>query len=1004
MSRLLLSLSIPSLLLLLQPARSPAAEIAGLDSLTAATLEEALARLEIDREALGFDKLYAADDTFRLAIVEELLVDPLALPAWQTEQVEELSFATSNPAALVGRLGGLCDAPGEESSGSVWPWAEGSVPLWSERSDLGARVADFIAAVEQAEIWLESAFAALDADERERLLVVAPAFWSDAANEPAELARKGLLHRELGAPADTTIELSENFILDLAVQLDRRALTRAAQLFLSALTDLTNDLALAELPPPELELPGASGLLIANLPTPWGFFLVGGPGNNSYEAELLARTAFLIEVGGDDSYRGRAASAVGTLLRPFGALVDYAGADHYEASAYSFCLGGALLGVAALVDLEGDDIYRGEDAVLGAGFFGVGIAHDGAGVDFFAGRNFCQGAGAFGLGALVSDAFGSAPPGPEPETDRAYQAGLTQTPGTGALPIRFDDNDTYLCARQSQGFASTFGAGLLFDWAGSDTYRSGGRYLHRPLLPNDFQSLSQGYSIGFRPRAGGGVGLLIDHEGNDFYDAEVYAQGVGYWYSIGMLFDGGGNDLYYATQYAQAAGVHLALGSLWDRGGDDRYVSRNGVVQGTGHDLSAALLLDEGGRDTYVVSDGQGIALSNSVGLFIDTAGDDHYATTGAGQGTARWARGFSGAGIFLDLEGNDTYPALAPGADGAIWQQSPFALGIDLPRDLVLPSEKTEEIVLSAEDSLRSVAELFETASIWEVGNARDKVRRARKALEAKGMEAVHYVVNNKLGVVSGLEFRALQSIAEAFPDSFAALALPHLRDERPRTRANVIALLGELKHAGARAELIAMLGMKEYERDHTRLLRALGKIGEPEAAPAIRPFLNDAKERRRIAAVVALAALRDTVAVEALSGRLNDAALTVRSAASQALIRCGVPAVEPLCAALLSEQGVLAPSLFLRTLGRIAYALRDNTDAYSLQARAQARRRLMEELACLPKECSAANRAVALRALWALGDQEGRDFVRLRMLDEADPLVRRTFALCEELEIGLY
>ena len=78
-------------------------------------------------------------------------------------------------------------------------------------------------------------------------------------------------------------------------------------------------------------------------------------------------------------------------------------------------------------------------------------------------------------------------------------------PGTGARPIRYDENDTYQCARMSQGFASTFGVGLLYDQEGSDTYRSGGRYLHAPLLPHDFQSLSQGYSIGFRPRAAGGL-------------------------------------------------------------------------------------------------------------------------------------------------------------------------------------------------------------------------------------------------------------------------------------------------------------------------------------------------------------------------------------------------------------------------------------------------------------------------------------------------------------------
>ena len=40
------------------------------------------------------------------------------------------------------------------------------------------------------------------------------------------------------------------------------------------------------------------------------------------------------------------------------------------------------------------------------------------------------------------------------------------------MPIRYDDNDTYLCARQSQGFASTFGSGLLYEKADFSNVRS----------------------------------------------------------------------------------------------------------------------------------------------------------------------------------------------------------------------------------------------------------------------------------------------------------------------------------------------------------------------------------------------------------------------------------------------------------------------------------------------------------------------------------------------------
>ena len=62
-----------------------------------------------------------------------------------------------------------------------------------------------------------------------------------------------------------------------------------------------------------------------------------------------------------------------------------------------------------------------------------------------------------------------------------------------------------------------------------------------------------GFAIGSRPRGAGGFALLHDKSGNDFYNGEVYAQGVGYWYSLGALIDDAGNDVYDATQYAQGA-------------------------------------------------------------------------------------------------------------------------------------------------------------------------------------------------------------------------------------------------------------------------------------------------------------------------------------------------------------------------------------------------------------------------------------------------------------------
>ncbi|MCK4411909.1 MAG: HEAT repeat domain-containing protein [Candidatus Eisenbacteria sp.] len=1017
-----------------QPAAQRPLFVAGLDSLSGATLGRALEYLEAEPAELGFDKLYAEDDTFRLGIVERLLGDPLAVPGWQARTVgrirEELR---DSPAGLPVLLGELAEAPIGPAGKSVTgvTVTSSNRPVFGEaspaaRGRFGGAIDRFLASAREAEILLEDAFAEFSAEERTRLITLAPAFWGEE-DHPHDRAKKGRLHFEQGIAVDTTLEFSSDPILDLAARLDRPALTRAAHTFLWAWEALCADAEHyldPQAPPPgqdreaamppgrdrEAAMPpdrgaageaaaepalmaSAGGRILAQCSTPWGHLVVGGPGTNHYPPEVLAEIAFLIDLGGDDLYRGRAASAVGDLLRPLGALTDLGGDDLYDARGYDYALGGALLGIAVLQDHGGDDTYRGADGSLGAGFFGAGLLYDQGGNDLFTGGNFCQGAGACGFGALVSMAHPAAPPGREVEAARAVAAGLAKTPGTGALPVRYDENDSYRCARQAQGFGSTFGVGLLYDQAGGDTYSAGGRYRHAPLLPDDFQSLAQGFAIGFRPRAAGGIGILIDEEGNDFYDAEVCAQGVSYWYSLGLLFDGGGNDSYVATQYAQGAGVHLAVGSLWDRGGDDQYISQFGVTQGTAHDLSVGWLLDEGGDDYYLVSDGQGMSITNSAAIFIDVQGDDFYATPRGGQGKVTWARGFCGAALFLDLEGADTYTRDAAGSDGAVWQLDVNTLGIDLDRDLQLPDEVLPEIELTAQDSARAVPELFETASLWEVGSAREKVRRARQALIARGSAAVDYAVGEKLGTREGLEYRALRELARAHPDTFAARIIPLLDDADYEVQRNVIGLLGDLPWEPAREPLVAMLRSKASRRHWTRIIHALGRIGDHAAAPAIRPFLEDEGERRRIYSLAALASLADTTALPAIVARLDDPLLTVRAAASAALTVLPTPAVAPLCGLL--EAGPTHPAIGLRTLGKIAVALRDSTARGDLVARGMARRVLMNVLERLDAESRPAARAAAVRALMELGDAETSAFVRLSMEDEYDPLVLRTYAL---------
>ncbi|MBD3337410.1 MAG: hypothetical protein GF355_18000, partial [Candidatus Eisenbacteria bacterium] len=189
-------------------AAEPAAGLpTGLDSLAAATLQRAMEYLEIEPRELGFDKLYAEDDTFRVSLVEELLSDPLKIPEWQARLVEDVRGSTRDPARLAGHLGAWVDAGDAPAGGSHW--------IGSTEGRAAARdqaVQAFVAAVEEAQAALDQALAALSLGERDQLLIMAPAFWGDWEEE-ADTRRKGRLHFEVGSAADTTLELDEDPVL-----------------------------------------------------------------------------------------------------------------------------------------------------------------------------------------------------------------------------------------------------------------------------------------------------------------------------------------------------------------------------------------------------------------------------------------------------------------------------------------------------------------------------------------------------------------------------------------------------------------------------------------------------------------------------------------------------------------------------------------------------------------------------------------------------------------------
>lgn len=174
-------------------------------------------------------------------------------------------------------------------------------------------------------------------------------------------------------------------------------------------------------------------------------------------------------------------------------------------------------------------------------------------------------------------------------------------------------------------------AALLLDMAGGNVYgrveppepNADGICTNDPLVQ---RIMTEG--AGFA-----GVGVLIDHSGNNTYVGKTMSQGAGHAGGVGILRDEAGRNTYTAIRMAKGIGVLQGTGILHDLASGNLYTYSlpRPKVPGT-----------PDGRP------GAGGALS----------------TTGICDSTARWDEGtgfFNGVGILVDDAGGNTYQAAAP-------------------------------------------------------------------------------------------------------------------------------------------------------------------------------------------------------------------------------------------------------------------------------------------------------------------------------------------------------
>jgi len=342
-------------------------------------------------------------------------------------------------------------------------------------------------------------------------------------------------------------------------------------------------------------------------------------------------------------------------------------------------------------------------ASLASGILGCGIVYaSGDGDSTWLGGRWALGAGVFGLGALVD----------EGGNDRYEVASGGQGAGLFGIGLLLDaaGKDSYLLTEgDGQGYGGPGGIGVLADRSGDDDYeverdaKLAGRGDYHSEGAIAFNN-AQGAGFGRRGDGSdghnwaGGLGLLLDVDGNDTYRAGNFTQGIGYWYGTGILWDGGGDDRFESVYFTQGSGAHFAIGALIDEGGNDVHQLQvtGGAGLGFGWDVVNAFLIDRGGgNDRYeakIISMGCAEVRSNA--FFLDEGGDDTYRLAPGGKGwgdvderadyttmprTTVYPFALAQVAVFLDLGGTDRYlragaePGSEPQADaqardGARW------------------------------------------------------------------------------------------------------------------------------------------------------------------------------------------------------------------------------------------------------------------------------------------------------------------------------------------------